>query len=74
MEISQELQIPIVIDTHHDDIYNSKNPVDYYFDKIFQVWNNRGIKPKVHVSNSCPDVTPLDSKTKRRKHSPSLEM
>jgi UV DNA damage endonuclease len=69
LPISEKLQVPIILDFHHDDIFHSKETIDFYFDRVFKVWNNRGIKPKVHVSNSCPDVKPTDSKTARRKHS-----
>jgi UV DNA damage endonuclease len=69
LPISELLSVPIVIDLHHDDIYNSSNPVEFYFDRVFKVWNDRNIKPKVHVSNSIPGVLESDNKTKRRKHS-----
>jgi UV DNA damage endonuclease len=69
LPISEETLVPIVIDFHHDDILNSNNPVEFYFDRIFKVWFDRGIKPKVHVSNSIPGTLITDSKTKRRKHS-----
>jgi UV DNA damage endonuclease len=73
LEISERLQIPIVLDFHHDEINPSTKPIDYYFERVFQVWKNRGIKPKVHVSNSVPGITKNDSKTKRRKHSDFIE-
>lgn len=73
LPISEKLQIPIVLDFHHDDIFNSTESIEFYFDKVFKVWNNRGIKPKVHVSNSCPDVLKTDSKTARRKHSDYID-
>ena len=69
LPISEELQVPIVIDFHHDDIFKSPECSSKYFDRVFKVWNDRGIKPKVHVSNSCPGVTDDDNKTVRRKHS-----
>ena len=69
LPISEKLNIPIVLDFHHDDIYNSSKPIQEYFDRVFKVWNDRGIKPKVHVSNSVPGVKNTDSKTARRKHS-----
>jgi len=69
LPISEKLKIPIVIDLHHDSIYQSSNPVDFYFESVFNVWKERNIKPKVHVSNSIEGVTENDSKTKRRKHS-----
>lgn len=69
LPISEELQVPIVIDFHHDDIFKSSQCTSSYFDRVFKVWNDRGIKPKVHVSNSCIGVKETDNKTKRRKHS-----
>ena len=69
LPISEETQVPLVIDFHHDDIKPSTEPIDFYFDRVFKVWNNRNIKPKVHVSNSVPGVLPTDTITKRRKHS-----
>lgn len=69
LPISQELQVPIVIDFHHDDLKPSTKPTEFYFYDVFKVWSNRGIKPKVHVSNSVPGVSADDSLTKRRKHS-----
>jgi UV DNA damage endonuclease len=69
LTISESLQIPIVLDFHHDDIYNSSQPIENYFDRVFAVWHARGIKPKVHVSNSVPGISENDSKTLRRKHS-----
>ena len=69
IDISERINVPIVIDFHHDDIYPSSKPVHEYFDRVFAVWNKRGIKPKVHVSNSIPGVNITDNKTLRRKHS-----
>ncbi len=69
LDISENLNIPLVLDFHHDDIYKSSKPIQEYFDRVFNVWKKRGIKPKVHVSNSIPGITNTDSKTARRKHS-----
>ena len=69
LPLSESLQIPIVLDFHHDDIYQSSQPIHYYFERVFAVWHKKGIKPKVHVSNSVPGTTENDSKTMRRKHS-----
>lgn len=73
IEISETLQIPLVLDFHHDDIHPSNNPIHDYFERVFKVWFNRGIKPKVHVSNSIPGITSSDSKTARRKHSDYIQ-
>ena len=73
LPISEELSIPLVIDFHHDDIHPSSEKVEFYFDRVFKVWFERGIKPKVHVSNSCSGVKKTDNKIMRRKHSDYIE-
>lgn len=73
LDISERIGIPIVLDFHHDDIHPSSNPIQTYFDRVFSVWHKRGIKPKVHVSNSVPGITENDSKTARRKHSDYIQ-
>lgn len=73
LPICEELQIPLTIDFHHDDLKPSSQPVEFYFDRIFKIWENRNIKPKVHVSNSCPGILKTDNITKRRKHSDLIE-
>jgi UV DNA damage endonuclease len=69
LDISENVGIPIVLDFHHDDIHGSSQPIHNYFNRVFAVWHKRGIKPKVHVSNSVPGVSGDASKTARRKHS-----
>jgi UV DNA damage endonuclease len=66
---SERLKIPIVIDTHHDNIHGSSKSAENYFDRVFKIWKERGIKPKIHVSNSVPGILDTDTKTARRKHS-----
>jgi UV DNA damage endonuclease len=73
LPLSEKLQVPLVLDFHHDAIYGSSQPIEFYFDRVFKVWFDRGIKPKVHVSNSQPDVKDTDSKTSRRKHSDYIQ-
>lgn len=73
LPISQQLEVPIVIDYHHDSINPSSQPIEYYHDKVFHIWNVRNIKPKVHVSNSIPGIKESDSKTLRRKHSDYIQ-
>jgi UV DNA damage endonuclease len=67
--VSEKLNVPLVIDFHHDELNPSSQPVEFYFDRVFAVWTKRGIKPKVHVSNSVEGVDKTMSKTARRKHS-----
>lgn len=69
LPISERLLIPIVIDMHHDDINPSSKNVYSYFKRVFRIWKLRGIKPKMHISNSVPGITLSDSITARRKHS-----
>jgi UV DNA damage endonuclease len=73
LPICEELQIPLTIDFHHDDLKPSSKPVNFYFERVFKIWENRGIKPKVHVSNSCPGILNTDNITKRRKHSDLIQ-
>lgn len=73
LPISEKLKVPLVIDYHHDSIYESAQKIDNYYDRVFKVWNDREIKPKVHVSNSIPGVTQDDNKTVRRKHSDYIQ-
>ena len=51
LPLSEKLKVPIVIDTHHDDINPSSLNTQLYFDQVFKVWNERGIKPKIHIIN-----------------------
>jgi UV DNA damage endonuclease len=67
--LSEKLQIPLIIDFHHDDINPCSKPIENYFERVFKVWFDRGIKPKVHVSNSIPGITKNHTKTEQRKHS-----
>jgi UV DNA damage endonuclease len=57
-------QIPIVIDFHHHHINPIENISELYT-KIHKIWENRGIKPKFHMSNSVHGAQGND----RRKHS-----
>ncbi|OQV21759.1 putative UV-damage endonuclease [Hypsibius exemplaris] len=73
LPISRKLKIPIVIDYHHDSIHPSSKPPEFYHEEVFQVWDSRGIKPKVHVSQSVPDVN-MNSINSRRKHSDYIDV
>ena len=69
LPLSHSLDIPIVIDFHHDSLNKSSRDVNFYFDKVFEIWHKKNIKPKVHVSNSVPGTLVTDSMTAKRKHS-----
>ncbi|KAJ3158174.1 hypothetical protein HDU86_003128 [Geranomyces michiganensis] len=70
LPISETLQIPLVLDWHHANIIPSPEPTESYLSRINAVWNQRGIRPKQHYSESRPNaVTP----TERRAHSKRVE-
>lgn len=73
LPISEKFNIPIVLDFHHDSINPSSKPIEKYFDRVFKVWSDRGMKPKVHVSNSCPGIKNFHNIMERRKHSDHIE-
>ncbi|NDE18254.1 UV DNA damage repair endonuclease UvsE, partial [bacterium] len=73
LPLSEKLKVPIVIDYHHDSIYESQYPIEHYHERVFNVWIERGIKPKVHISNSIPGIEVSDTKTARRKHSDYIQ-
>lgn len=73
LPISEEFKVPIVMDFHHDSINPSSKPITTYFDRVFGIWNARGIKPKIHVSNSCPGVSKSSNIIDRRKHSDHIQ-
>ena len=56
LDISEKVDIPIVLDSHHYSCYNILHPDDklekeeFYIPKILESWKKRGIKPKFHVS------------------------
>ena len=56
LEISKEVNIPVVFDTHHFECYKllhpeeSFKPAADYISDILDTWAKRGIKPKFHVS------------------------
>ena len=57
LPISKELNIPIVMDTHHYECFSHYNPDitqksgKKLVKKVLKTWERRGIKPKFHVSN-----------------------
>jgi len=56
LEISEIIDIPVVLDTHHFECYKQLHPLEqfeepeYYIPLILETWKRRGIKPKFHVS------------------------
>jgi len=76
LPLCQELNIPLVLDFHHHNIVFDSTKVSEgtkdiieYFPNIIETWKRKGITPKMHYSEPCPDaVTPRT----RRKHSPRV--
>jgi UV DNA damage endonuclease len=73
LQVSQKIDVPIVIDYHHHNINpgSCKDNEELYkiTQLVLQTWNRRGITPLFHLSESRPGVTLSDSITARRAHS-----
>lgn len=56
LEVSREVDIPVVFDTHHYACYKILHPDEtfedpgFYIPEILASWARRGIKPKFHIS------------------------
>ena len=56
LEISDRVNVPVVLDTHHYECYCLLHPKEsfqhpsVYIERILETWTRRGIKPKFHVS------------------------
>lgn len=76
LPLCQELNIPMVLDFHHHNILfdstqireGTKDIVEL-FPAILETWSKKGITPKMHYSEPCPDAVTARS---RRKHSPRV--
>ncbi|KAJ3155925.1 hypothetical protein HDU89_005486 [Geranomyces variabilis] len=70
LPISEQLQIPLVLDWHHANIITSPEPSESYLPRINAVWHARGIRPKQHYSEPrSTAVTPHEM----RAHSKRVE-
>lgn len=56
LDVSHEVNIPVVLDTHHFECYiqlhpdETFNPPEFYIPEVLATWSRRNIKPKFHVS------------------------
>ncbi|KAL5533593.1 hypothetical protein ACEPAG_53 [Sanghuangporus baumii] len=66
LPICKELNIPLVFDYHHDWIYPSSRPPRELIPEINQLWYDKGIKPKQHLSEPRPGAV---SVMEKRAHS-----
>ena len=61
LDISNRINIPVVMDTHHFNCYTllathkgeKFKPPGEYIPDVLNSWKRRGIKPKFHVSEQC---------------------
>jgi UV DNA damage endonuclease len=76
LPLCQELNIPLVLDFHHHNIVfdatkvreGTKDVIEL-FPAIIETWKRKGITPKMHYSEPCPDAVTARG---RRKHSPRV--
>ena len=52
LEICKILNIPMVLDIHHDKCNKSSEDITQYVDDIFRTWEGTGLPPKLHLSSS----------------------
>ncbi|KAF2114651.1 UV-endonuclease UvdE-domain-containing protein [Lophiotrema nucula] len=76
LPLCQELNIPFVLDFHHhniifdsDKIREGTKDIVELFPAILETWHRKGITPKMHYSEPCPEAVTNRS---RRKHSPRV--
>lgn len=63
------LGIPLVMDFHHHNLNSGKNEISILIKMVIQTWEKRNIRPKFHLSETCPEYLDSTSLTKLRKHS-----
>lgn len=69
LNVSNQLLIPIVIDSHHHNINPGNTNLGELIEKVLLIWDKRNIIPLFHISESRCGVLEKDSITKRRAHS-----
>ena len=73
LPVCKELNIPLVVDFHHHninsgEIKNIHHLLEVIIDHVVPIWVKRNIKPKMHLSESRPNVVLTDNITTRRAH------
>lgn len=78
LDVSETLDIPIVIDYHHHNInpgtIASESELLAITERVLNVWRRKNITPLFHLSESRKHVTVNDSVTLRRAHSDYIEV
>ena len=54
LPICEALDIPLVLDFHHYNIYPDGQPVENILMRALNIWDYRGITPKFHLSDQRP--------------------
>lgn len=54
LSICEKLNIPMILDFHHDRCLPSNNTVDFYIDRIVATWNDK--VPKAHLSTGKTSI------------------
>ncbi|KAI0786945.1 UV-endonuclease UvdE-domain-containing protein [Abortiporus biennis] len=65
LPVCSELDIPIVLDYHHNWIKPSEKPLSEIIPLINAIWHRKGIKPKQHLSSPRPGA---ESVMEKRAH------
>lgn len=66
LPICKDLKVPLVLDFHHDMLRPSSRPTSELIPEILEIWKERGIRPKFHLSEPRPGAKKL---RERRAHS-----
>lgn len=69
LPMCERLDIPLVFDWHHHRLNPGVVPLGQLLERIKAIWVRRGIRQKMHYSESCLDLGPNASLQQRRKHS-----
>jgi len=69
LSLCEKLDIPLVFDWHHHRLNPGTIPLAQLLERVAAIWKKRGIRQKMHYSESRPEVTEEMSMTKRRAHS-----
>lgn len=65
MPICNELNIPIVVDYHHDALNPSSRPLSELIPIVNETWDRKGIRVKQHLSEQRPGAVNI---MERRAH------
>ncbi|PPQ98776.1 hypothetical protein CVT24_003334 [Panaeolus cyanescens] len=70
LPLCEELNVPLVFDYHHDNLFPSSIPPKEIIQRANAIWKKRGIRPKQHLSEQRPGAVTI---LERRAHSDRCE-